>query len=179
MAEEGADDVKFIDAEQWSGGNEEKLTFREIVLVQVKKIGLNANCEFRGGYWLRKPHPNQSSNATVDEYIADTREVYSNSIDYLFDILFPHFDKEMQKAGQEYEQEQKQAFDDHSIINEPDDEDETSEQSAKCRKTFGTEQDKVCYRQERRKICRKLFRNLCCFLKRIDYFKGKIFEEEA
>jgi len=179
--EEGNEDVKFIDASQYTGSDKEKITFRDIVLSQVKKILLNANCEMRGGYWETKEVPiGNMQTLTQKTYIPDTREVYSNSVEALYDLLYAHFDELMKKDGEDYEDEMDEAFNDNTVFVEPDREDQTPEEAKKTkRRSFGTQDNKVSYRQERVKICRELFRCLCCFLKRQDYFKGKTFEEEV
>ena len=174
MAEE---DVKFVDAEMWQGGKIEKLTFREIVLAHVKKIGQLSCVEFRGGFWETREVPiGNMQTITQKTYIPDTRECYSNAVEYLFDLLFPHFDKEMRKAGQEAEKEMDKAFKTYTI--EPDREDKDASEGERADRIFSKIDDKISYRSEKRRINRKLFRELCCFLKKIRYLEGKTFEEE-
>lgn len=173
------EETKFIDAESYiGGGDKERLTFREIVLLQVKQIGQNANCEFRGGYWQENTKQVGGMAFTNKIWISDSREIYSNSIEYLFDLLADHFDKGMIKAGEKAEKDIQGVYEDHTVINEPEREDEDEEES-KSYRTFKDKSNKLSFRSERRKINRILFRELCRFLKRKNYFKGRSFEEEV
>ena len=169
----------FIDADQFQGGQQDKITFQLIILQHLKKIGTYASVEFRGGFWNRKPHPNSNLNITVDEYVPDTREVYSNSIEYLYDLLYPHFDNEMKEAGKKTDAELDKAFKDSTVTKEASREDRDAKQGEKLRRFFDSDTDKGSFRNERLILCRKLFRELSCFLKRQDYFKGKSFDDTA
>jgi len=176
MEDEGRE-TKFIDAEGYIGGEKEKLTFREIVLSHLKKISTYASVEFRGGFWEDTVKIIGGMSVTNTHYVPDTREIYSNSIEYFYDLLYPHFDKEMKEAGKKAEKEIKEIFNNHTVIKEPEREDENKEES-KAYRTFKDGSNRISFRSERREINRILFRDLCCFLKRIDYLKGKTFEEE-
>lgn len=177
-------DVDFIDAEARSGGKE-KITFREIVLSHLKRIGTFASVEFRGGFWEHKPNPDVQRNDTIDVYIYDTREIYSNAVEYLYDILYPHFDKKMKDEGKEILNELERVYKDHTVLVEEDREGVNYKEGIKEdkmieefeRRTFKDADYKLSYRKLRLIICRKLFRALCCFLKRIDYFKGQSIDE--
>ncbi len=170
--------VKFIDAESFTGKGDEKITFREIVLSHVKKISQLASVEFRGGYWEHRPNPNPQISTTVDVYVPDSREIYSNAVEYLFDILYPHFDKEMLKSGEMAEEVMEEAYDDNTIIKEEDREDKNSKEGEEADRKFGSMNNRMSYRKKRRIINRELFREICCFLKRKDYLQGQIFEEK-
>lgn len=176
MVEEAKDDVEFLDAESWSGGDKEKLTFREIVLSHVKRIGILASVEFRGGYWQIEEVPMGQYSKTTKTYISDTREIYSNAVEYLFDILYSHFDKKMLSEGEEIDKLMDKAFKDNTIGKEADREEETDDASDR---SFQSVKDRISFRSERVNINRKLFRAMCSFLKRIDYFKGKVFEDSV
>lgn len=144
-----AEDTVFIDAEtHYSGGNyKDKIQFRDIVLSFVQQIGRNANCEFRGGYWEEKPHPNPNFNGVIKIYIPDSREVYSNSVEYLYDILYPHFDKKTLEILEKIEKEKAEL------------------------KEYKDDQEKIEYRTQRQRLNRKLFREICSFLQRENYFE--------
>jgi len=178
------EETKFIDAESYTGGDKEKLTFREIMLSHLKKISTYASVEFRGGFWEDTVKVIGNMSVTNTHYVADSREIYSNSIEYFYDLLFPHFDKEMKEAGEKAEKEIKETFKDHTVIKEPEREDENKdtiikEEESKVYRNFKDTSNKISFRSRKRKINRILFRELCSFLKRVDYFKGKTFEEEA
>lgn len=146
------DDMIFEDAETYHGEND-KYSFRIIVLDQLRKISSNANVEFRGGYVNTKVIPMQGGvNKVVEEYIADSREIYSNSIEFLHDILYPHFDKKMKEASDKYKDDLKKKLDKY------------------MEDGVFTEEEKLQYRDDRVKICRDLFLALSCFLERVNYF---------
>lgn len=149
---------EFEDMESFHGGDD-KMSFKMIVLNQLNKISGNANCELRGGYWQKKVIPMQGGiDKTSEEYVPDTRETYSNSIEFLHDILYPHFqkDKEMKKASENY----------------------LKEISARLKKYKAdgifTDEEKNKFREERVEICRDLFIELNCFLERKNYFGERI-----
>ena len=169
-------DVGFIDAESQPSGKE-KITFREIVLNHLKKIGTFMSVEMRGGYWEEKPHPNPNLNITLKTYIIDTREVFSNSIGYFYELLYPHFDKKMKDDGDKLEKELEKLYKDKTVIKEQEREDKNIEEGKTEDRKFEDIRDRVSYRTKKAEIHRKLFRALSCFMKRIDYFKGKTMDE--
>lgn len=136
--------TEFIDAEAYSPtGNKNDLTFKQIVLDFLKKMGSLASVEFRGGYWINKFHKVEGTQFMAEEknYIPDSREVYCNAVEFLQDILYPHFDEKMLKGSDTIESE----------INALD-----------CN---GDD-----YPKQKLRLCRKLFREISCFLKRENYF---------
>lgn len=184
------DTEQFIDAESYSGGKQEKLTFREIVLQQLKTIGTNANQEFRGGYWNTTEIPMSiggcGTTKTIKHYVPDSREVYSNSIEYLFDLIYPHADKSLIKVGEQVEEDLEKAFEESLGAFTKRDEKwkDLSEEEKKDKikllhkwRYFDNTEQKIEYRDIRVRILRKLFREICCFLKRVDYFEGKTFSD--
>ena len=176
--EEGKE-IKFIDAEAYQGGSQEKLTFREIVLGHLRKISQYASVEFRGGFWEERSINHTQYTETVRTYISDTREVYSNAVEYLYDLLYPHFDDEMETSGESAELSMDVAFDKNTVVEKEDREDKDYVEGKKEDRKFKKAENRINFRSERRKINRELFRELCCFLKRKDYLKGKEFEEEV
>jgi hypothetical protein len=82
-------------------GSKSTLSYKDIVLQQYRQITLLSNVEFRGGFY------NTSINSRGEEktiYIPDSREVYSNAVFGLAQLLIPKFDAKMQEAWQEYEE---------------------------------------------------------------------------
>ena len=103
-------DVKFIDADAWQGsGKNDAITFRDIVMRQVAKISQNANCELRGGYCEERPVMVGQIGTTAKVYLPDTIEVFNNSVEFLFDLIFPYSDGELKRAGQRADQEIEEA----------------------------------------------------------------------
>lgn len=156
------EESKFQDAEDYNFSfNKEQLTFRDIVLQHLKRISIFASVEMRGGYLIEKSKSFGGGLLTEQIYIPDTREVYSNAVDYLADILAPYFDKVMKEE-------------EHNNI----------EELEKSRKLYYEGEEykdrdndikKQNYRLAKMEIKRKLFRALCCFLFRKKYLElGKI-----
>lgn len=149
------EDTQFIDAENYHH-NQERITFRDIVLLHLKKISTYAGVEWCGGYWNERIKPVGNGVISEKYYVPDTREVYCNAVDYLADILYPHFDEKMTKAEEELNKKLDKLYKDYS-----------------GEKSF----DKQNYRQDKTKIKRKLFRELCSFLRRKTYFDSIAIEE--
>jgi hypothetical protein len=151
------DNVKFMDAESYSGGQNKDITFKQIVLQHVNAISGYASKEMRGSYYEDKV---AKGGFVQHVYVPDTRDVYSNSVNYLADILFPHFDKEMREAERftiaEFDRELKK------IRELKDVSDDTKTQE---------------YSQMNFRNKRKLFRHLCSFLHRIKYLDLGMLEE--
>ena len=165
------EEVQFIDAEARGGANNEKITFKDIVLSHLKKVGVFASVEMRGGFWEHKSHPNPNINETIDTYIPDSREVYSNAVEFLFDLLYAHFDKKMMEAAEVFGGELDSVYKENTKVVG------SSKDSGFEFRKFKDGETKVVYRKERLKICRRMFRALCCFLKRKDYLKLGSFDE--
>ena len=163
---------QFEDADSYNlNYMKDKITFRDIILQHLKRISQFASVEFRGGYWEVKPHPNPSRNIDYKIYISDTREIYSNSVECLADMLAPYFDEEMRKAEQKAIKEDEEVFKDNTIIKQPEREDQNPEEAKKYERKFKDVLDRVSYRGERVKINRRLFRALCSFLYRKKYLE--------
>lgn len=156
-----SDNIQFEDAESYSPNMlKDRLTFRDILLSHLKKITGFASVEFIGGYWEQKPHPNPSSNATINVYVPDTREVYSNAVECLADLLAPYFDKEMKENESHYEEAKKDSF----LA--------LAKNSNNGRGyVFADVEDRVAFRDIKRQAAQKLFRALCSFLYRKKYLE--------
>lgn len=142
------EDIKFIDAEAYLPQNQ-GLTFKDIVLQHFKKIGNLASVEWRGGYYNEKTQVVSNAILTTKEYVPDTREEYSNAVDYLADILLPHFDIEMKDKEEDHNKELEKAL----------------------------EANDKLYREKKVLLKRKLFRELSSFLQRAKYFETEYADE--
>lgn len=158
------EDTQFIDAEQFQGSQQDKLTFRMLVMEHLRRILKLSSVEFVGGYWQSRMKVVGGGTFSEEYYVPDTREEYSNAVDVLYDMLYPHFDKEMLEAGEKAEQDTKQAYKDALYDDNRDKEQKFNKQQ---------------YRHDKREIKRKLFRDISCFLKRNKYMEGAVFEEEV
>lgn len=136
-------DAVFEDGETYGSSlNKQEVSFRSIPMETLKSVRSLASVEMRGGYDTERV----VGNVVVETYIPDSREIYCNAIDYLSDILFPHFDQQMFKAEQDIDAEIKKL----------------EERSSK--------DNKVDVRAGKVLLKRKLFRHLNSFLFRKNYF---------
>lgn len=155
----------FIDAEQYQGKGDEKITFKGIVLEHLKRIGTLAAQDFHGGYTIHN-----KESGVIESYIPDTREAYSNAVDYLFDITSPHFDKQMLKDIEEFQvwesKTERDLFIKYTLPDEKG-----------LRKWVGGEE---AYKTDKVKtIQRQLFRLINSFLYRVKYMEKKSFTDES
>lgn len=170
---------EYEDAESFHlGKRKDKESFRDIMLRHLRMIGKFASVEFRGGYWDVK---SRGSHGHTVVYVQDSGEVYCNAVDYFADCLFPHFDNKMVTAWEDSEKKLKEAIGAHT-----DDkrlarygtallcfyrEDQKPEDSPMSNKIFKNQELKLMFRSSKVGIKRKLFRDICCFLKRKGYFE--------
>lgn len=156
--DETKEEVRFIDAEGYSGGGQDKISFREIVLQHLRRILSLTAVEFAGGYYQENTQLTRSGLAIKEKrYIPDSREVYGNAVDGLFDILFPHFDKIMKKDMEEFK-----TF--------------KQKETERLQKEFGNKRE-VYKTQLIKNIKRKKFRLLNSFLYRTRYLEAQVFED--
>ncbi len=158
-------DADFIDAEDYTAfGNKNEVSFRSIVLGHIQRIALLASKEWRGGYWQERTIVTSGGFSSAEPiYVPDSREEYSNAVDYLADLLFPHFDSEVRDA--------------ETSLNE-----ELEEVKEQLRKQVKNTDDalerfKEILHDEKVKIKRKLFRHLCSFLYRRKYLELGVIED--
>ena len=88
-----------VDAENQIGGRGDILSFRTIALNQLQRILTLGSKEFHGGFMEKQIKMIGNLKYTEEKYIPDTRQEYINSINALYDISLPHFDKEMTKEA--------------------------------------------------------------------------------
>lgn len=81
------------------------ISFKEIVMSHLSKISNICTKEFKEGYWQKRPVNTGGGVSYVEIYHEDTREAYINSVDFLHDLLLPKFDKEMEMAMVEINQD--------------------------------------------------------------------------
>ena len=150
------DDIVFDNAQNYHGDSDSKLSEKIIILKQVQRIASNANVEFRGGYWNSKVIPLQGGiNKVTEEYVPDSREIYSNSIEYLQDVLWASLDIPGKNASDEYDATIKKMIDRYM-------------EDGKM-----TDEEKLKFRESRLRLCRILFRQLCNFLKRVNWLEER------
>jgi len=147
MGEDNFDDGET----NFGGGKSDSLSFNSILMRHLERITRLASVEFKGGYSQQKTIPVAGTLMQQDVYVADTRECYINAIENLSDLLLPNFDEQMTKAEEEciaeIEEKNKSIRDD----------------------------DK--FKDEKRKIIRKLFRSISGFLYRENYLDIGTYED--
>lgn len=141
--------TQFEGADTYKGSEEGTISFRDIALKHYQRITQLSCVEFRGGYYEDKTRTAGKIAYTERIYIPDSRDVYVNAINSLYDILLPHFDKIMKERAEEIEE----LWNTRSID------------------LKGTKRWDV----ERIEIKRRLFQQLSLLLSRLGYLEGKSF----
>jgi hypothetical protein len=95
--------IQFSNMDSWRGSSSGKfgLTFKQIVLMHINRCVQNGSVEFRGGFWQSINKGTYSDSI----YIADSRDVFNNSIKMLRVCLLGYFDEKMNKADKELQKE--------------------------------------------------------------------------
>jgi len=138
----------------------EGISFKDIILNHLKRISEFSSVEFRGGYWEeRRMHLGGGNFQTERTYVSDSREIYTNAVDVLADLLYPHFDREMKKVEESLLEKWRVWTDAHS-----DEKGFISDEKGNI-----TKDSVQISRAEKRENRKSLFRELCCFLYRKKY----------
>ena len=87
-------EVEISDEAEYEG---KEVSMKEVIMIQIKKIGNICCQEFTGGYWNKKPVKTSTGILFTEEYHEDKREAYCNAINFLIDIIYPVSDEELQK----------------------------------------------------------------------------------
>lgn len=151
--------TQFLDADTYSGGAKEGLTFQQIVLFQVSRITRLQSVEFTGGYWNSRARMMGGVGITEKYYIPDSRDQFINATNNLHDVLNAHFDETAAKEIQAFEEDRQ------ALVKKLDAEYASKQVSAGDAKN------------EKADFHRKLLRILCRLLKRLGYLEGTVFEE--
>ena len=149
MSEDG-----FIDGESSFGSsNSDSMSFKSILMRHLERITRLSSVEFKGGYSQKKTIPVAGTLMQQDTYIADTRECYINAVENLSDLLYPQFDKQMSDDEEKYIKEIE--LKSEEIKNDD------------------------LFKNEKRKIIRKLFRSMSSFLFREKYLEIGSYEDQS
>lgn len=133
-------DEPIHDAEQYH--SKEAYGYKDIVLMQVKRITVIGSQELREGWW--KYTAGTGGREFKTAYISDGREAYIEAVKILNDLLLPKFDEEMTKASRMIKQEVKELY-------------------AVAKKE---EWSRTQYLNDKQNVYRRLFQRLCLFLER-------------
>ena len=162
--------VQFIDADEYQGEQAEKLTFKIIVLEYLKRIGFYCSCELRGGYKAFI----ETKTGVKETYVEDTRERLCNSIEFLYNLLAPHFDEKMKNHARKF-LKIRQIYRTNFI------KESTPKEKVVLGDVFYTEQsDRILletFKQKKLQLYILLFRHLNKFLARKRYMESTPYEE--
>lgn len=146
-------------------------SFLEIVMIQLNKVVLHTNCEFRGGYYSKE----QMDNGEIKLiYIPDTREIFINSLFTLALLLKPKFDKDMEEHFKEHNVKVKEIEKAFLDASSPDEEVILGEAF------YDSTEDKILletYKNKKLILFLKLFARISEYMSRKNYFEmaGGIF----
>ena len=147
-------DDSFIDGESSFGSsNSELLSFKSILMRHLERITRLSSVEFKGGYSQKRTIPVAGTLMQQDTYVADTRDCYINAVENLADLLFPQFDEKM-------------ADDEIKYVAEIEEKSKTIDNDD-------------LFKNEKRKIIRKLFRSISGFLFREKYLEIGSYEDHS
>jgi hypothetical protein len=153
-------DVQFMNMDSWrgSGGKNNVITFKQIILMHINKCVSNGSVEWHGGYWQEKA----VNNYTVEKiYVQNSREVFCNSITMLRCILLGYFDQKMTDADKEIQQDLKLLEDNYK---------KAVQNNEKNAKSIYLE-DKIGY-------FIVLFEQLILLSKRLNFFEEEAYQDE-
>lgn len=145
-----------IDAENFRSN--QNFGYKQIVLSQVQRVVINLSREQKEGFWIHSTDPRAMGDRI--KYVGDARKETIQSIETLYDLLLPKFDKQMQEDSKDYE------------INL----DAEIEPILKRNKQ-GDVSAIDDFWKIKRKHYRRLFQQLCLFLERIGWLEAGEVEE--
>jgi len=97
-----ADQLLFDDGTDPSTFFQKKgMSFKEIVLNYLARMGTIASVEMRGGFWQKTQIIVNNQIISNDKYVSDTREIYINSVKHISNLLFSYFDDDMKSKYKE------------------------------------------------------------------------------
>lgn len=141
----GEGSPRFVGAEEFQGAQQGVL-FKDIVMLQVKRIAELGSKEMMGGYWQRTPRMLGQQPVMEEVYIPSSREEYSNAVALLEHLLLPHFDDVMTREAEKIRKAKQAALKLVSLAHT------------------------VIRSKVKLKYHIRLFRQLSLLLKRLDYF---------
>jgi len=153
------EDSIFEKQDMFSKGKKEKISYEQIVLLQMKKITDLQSKEFVGGHFEETTKVIGNVPMKEKRYIQDTREAFVNGINSLYDLLVCKFDKDFAKFELDFNKSRQDLIDD---INNKLDKKELDEDKAK---------DILCNKQRER------LRSLILLIARKGFLAGEIYEE--
>jgi hypothetical protein len=152
-----SEQLNFVDAESHSSFGKEDFSFKYIMLRQLSRITFLNSREWKGGHWTEKIKAMGGASFVEKAYVPDTREEFENAVYCLMDLLLPYADDKLLKV-------------------ENDVKDECVDLNELAKKNNYSKEEHLNIHV---KIVRKLFRELSCFLKRINYLENQNYEDSV
>lgn len=169
------EEPKFIEADQQIGGWKDGDSIAAIALWQERNCIKALSAEMRGGYTQVRYHGAKGSTVMSKEetYIPDAREVFGNSVEAFYDVLFPHFPKEFEESTDEIIEELEKIRE--TFIKKTS----ADEEEVLHNDHYNDDDKKLLeeYKFKRLRLHRYLFREINKFLKSINYFESVGIEE--
>lgn len=154
------DNIQFQNMDSWKGGGGKfGLTFKQITLEHIRRCVVNGSCEWHGGYWNET-----GTNPITRTYVPNSRDVYCNSVRMLRACLLGYFDKPMEKADKELQEQFEEAFQNYH--------EELKKEDNKSKYA------KAEYYEVKVDLYIKLFEELIRLSKRLNFFEEEATEEE-
>lgn len=150
-----------VDSENYK--NNQAYGYKDIVLRQVQKVVTNLSREQKEGFWVYSNNPNGISQKI--KYIGDARKESIQSIETLYDLLLPRFDKQVKEETKDFEKKLEEAL-------APVKENYEQSRDEGDRRWYVDESWKV-----KRTHYRRLFQILCEFLERLGWFEAGSLED--
>ena len=92
------DEITWVDPEAFTSSGNDKLDYKFILMRQIDKVRVARSTEMRGGYNEQRP---TGGGGMISIYIADTREIYINSVKMFNFLMIPDQDQEFNKKKEE------------------------------------------------------------------------------
>ena len=144
------EDATIIDGENYRNTNTGG--FREVIMNQVKKIVNTYSQELTKGF-MKYSQPNQFGIQEPVAYISDGRKSYSQSVEALYDLIQPKFDNKATTNIEKIKEKIKERYDDYK------------------------KSSNIDWDNEKVKLMREMFQELCLFLERLGWLEESGFEQ--
>lgn len=138
-------------------------SFKDIIMMQLRRSTLLSNVEFRGGYYTAYT---TKGGEVKEVYVQDSREMFSNSVYSLALLLKPKFDSEMGIFFEHFEDKTKVLTNEFLKKTKMDDEVVLGESY------YEDVEDKIhleTYRHKKLALYLSLFGEICSLLARLNY----------
>lgn len=118
MGDDNKDWGEFLDPEQMMDNLKKSTTFKDIVMLQLKRISEIGSKQLRKGYVEKKIIQGQ----VLEKYFEDGREAYCNSIEMLHDLMIGECEnnKKFQEAFKKLEEDEKRILEKDNKIENPE-----------------------------------------------------------